>query len=265
MGLPGLQRLDHIGFTVPDLARGAHLARRRARVRVPVSPWPLRDDDGDWMAEHLDVDPRTVVPSSASSESATRPSSRSSRTTAPDQRKVVPRNSDLGGHHVALYVDDLDAPSPTCGAGRRRARRADRAGRTSGPAVGLLPFAVGDAVRAGLLPEGKAFDHHPEHSTDWASAEMDHTSIPTAASQRSPRTCASGSSAARSSRASGSARRRSPSGSAPAGCRCARRCACSRPRGSSRSSRTRAHGSRPWTWTRSRRCTRCASGSSRSR
>jgi glyoxylase I family protein len=28
---------------------------------------------------------------------------------APDQRTVPPRNSDIGGHHVALYVEDLDA------------------------------------------------------------------------------------------------------------------------------------------------------------
>jgi glyoxylase I family protein len=28
---------------------------------------------------------------------------------APDQRKVQPRNSDVDGHHVSLYVEDLDA------------------------------------------------------------------------------------------------------------------------------------------------------------
>jgi glyoxylase I family protein len=28
---------------------------------------------------------------------------------APEQRREPPRNSDVGGHHVALYVDDLDA------------------------------------------------------------------------------------------------------------------------------------------------------------
>jgi glyoxylase I family protein len=27
---------------------------------------------------------------------------------SPDQRDSMPRNSDIGGHHVALYVDDLD-------------------------------------------------------------------------------------------------------------------------------------------------------------
>jgi glyoxylase I family protein len=28
---------------------------------------------------------------------------------SPDQRDAIPRNSDVGGHHVALYVDDIDA------------------------------------------------------------------------------------------------------------------------------------------------------------
>jgi len=28
---------------------------------------------------------------------------------APDRREIPPRNSDVGGHHIALYVDDLDA------------------------------------------------------------------------------------------------------------------------------------------------------------
>jgi glyoxylase I family protein len=28
--------------------------------------------------------------------------------TAPGQRTGQPRNSDIGGHHIALYVDDLD-------------------------------------------------------------------------------------------------------------------------------------------------------------
>lgn len=28
--------------------------------------------------------------------------------TAPDQRTEQPRNSDIGGHHIAFYVDDMD-------------------------------------------------------------------------------------------------------------------------------------------------------------
>ncbi|MNT68248.1 putative lyase [compost metagenome] len=28
---------------------------------------------------------------------------------APDQNRRLPRNSDIGGHHLAFYVDDMDA------------------------------------------------------------------------------------------------------------------------------------------------------------
>lgn len=28
---------------------------------------------------------------------------------APDQQTALPRNSDIGGHHLAFYVDDIDA------------------------------------------------------------------------------------------------------------------------------------------------------------
>ena len=28
---------------------------------------------------------------------------------APDQKTVQPRNSDIGGHHIAVYVDDIQA------------------------------------------------------------------------------------------------------------------------------------------------------------
>ncbi len=28
---------------------------------------------------------------------------------APEQRKAPPRNSDISGHHIAFYVDDIDA------------------------------------------------------------------------------------------------------------------------------------------------------------
>ena len=66
----------------------------------------------------------------------------------------MPRNSDIGGHHVALYVDDLDAAIEHLRAhgvhgldGPDRQRRAGR-----GQPLDLLPRAVGDAVRAGLLP-----------------------------------------------------------------------------------------------------------------
>jgi glyoxylase I family protein len=108
MGLPGLRKVDHIGFTVPDLDEAHAFLVDVLGCEYLYSLGPYQDDDGDWMTVHLNVHPRT------------RMRNRFFRVgdqaifevfeyTAPDQNPSPPRNSDVGGHHVALYVDDLDA------------------------------------------------------------------------------------------------------------------------------------------------------------
>ena len=90
-------------------------------------------------------------------------------------------------------------------------------------------------------PDGKAWDReNPRAMSD----DDGHATVATSAAPGSRPTSARRSWAASSARATGSARRRSPSGSAPAGCRCARRCGCSRPRGSPSTRPTRAPGCR---------------------
>ena len=142
----------------------------------------------------------------------------------------------------ALYVDDLDAAVDHLRAagvhgvstGRPRAR---------GPAEGnrwiyfLSPW--GMQFELVSYPDGKAWDR--EHPRD-ERLRREQTS--TCRAPSGDRTQRSRVGAGRvlparpdparrpEARATGSGRRRSPSGSAPAGSRCARRCGCSRPRGS---------------------------------
>lgn len=108
MGLPGLSRLDHIGFTVPDLEQATRFLVDVIGCEYLYPLGPFQDEAGTWMTEHLGVHPRA------------RATNRFFRLggqsvlevfeyDAPDQRTQSPRNSDVGGHHVALYVDDLDA------------------------------------------------------------------------------------------------------------------------------------------------------------
>ena len=108
MGLPGLSRVDHIGFTVPDLEAATVWLVDVLGCEYLYSLGPFVHDDTDWMAEHLAVHPRA------------RMRNRFFRLggqaifevfeyEAPDQATTPPRNSDVGGHHVALYVEDLDA------------------------------------------------------------------------------------------------------------------------------------------------------------
>jgi len=60
-GLPGLRRLDHIGITVPDLHEATKFFIDILGCEYMYSLGPFRDDAGDWMRVHLNVDPRTVM------------------------------------------------------------------------------------------------------------------------------------------------------------------------------------------------------------
>ncbi|MFC7494364.1 MULTISPECIES: VOC family protein [unclassified Nocardioides] len=106
-GLPGLRGVDHVGITVPDLE-----AARRWLIDVLGCEYmytlgPYRDDDGTWMTDHLNVDRRAVMEQLHFLRCGN-VTLEVFQYAAPEQRTAVPRNSDVGGHHVALYVDDLD-------------------------------------------------------------------------------------------------------------------------------------------------------------
>lgn len=108
MAIPGLSRLDHVGFTVPDLetARGWLIDVLGCEYMYSLGPF---ESDDDWMAEHLNVDPRAVMRRLHFFRCGGQAIFEVFQYEAPEQQTVGPRNSDVGGHHVALYVEDLDA------------------------------------------------------------------------------------------------------------------------------------------------------------
>jgi glyoxylase I family protein len=107
MGLPGLRRVDHIGFTVPDLEEARAFLVDVLGCEYLYSLGPFRDD-GDWMAEHLNVHPRATM-RNCFFRVGDQAVFEVFEYSAPDRNTTPPRNSDIGGHHVALYVDDMDA------------------------------------------------------------------------------------------------------------------------------------------------------------
>jgi glyoxylase I family protein len=108
-GLPGLTGLDHIGITVPDLEEAHRFLVDVLGCEYLYSLGPFQDPDGDWMARHLGVHPRTVMRRNRFYRCGGRAVFEVFDYDAPDRRAVPPRNSDAGGHHVALYVEDLAA------------------------------------------------------------------------------------------------------------------------------------------------------------
>ena len=109
MGLPGLSRLDHIGFTVPDLDEASDFLINVIGCEYMYTLGPFEHPDSDWMLEHLNVDPRAVMRRLHFFRCGGQAVFEVFEYEAPERDLDVPRNSDIGGHHVALYVEDLDA------------------------------------------------------------------------------------------------------------------------------------------------------------
>ncbi|MFB7287327.1 VOC family protein [Actinacidiphila glaucinigra] len=108
MPIPGLTRVDHFGITVPDLDQAREFFEDVLGFEYLYRLGPLRDDEGHWMSEHLNVHDRAVSPRIYFFRIGGQAVLEVFEYQAPDQRLDPPRNSDVGGHHLALYVDDMD-------------------------------------------------------------------------------------------------------------------------------------------------------------
>ncbi|MGW5253514.1 VOC family protein [Streptomyces sp. NPDC004012] len=107
-GLPGLAGVEHVGFTVPDLDAATAFFVEVIGCELVYELGPFHADD-DWMSTHLHVDPRAVMTRLRFFRCANGPNLEVFEYEAPSQTPVPPRNSDVGGHHLAFYVEDLDA------------------------------------------------------------------------------------------------------------------------------------------------------------
>jgi catechol 2,3-dioxygenase-like lactoylglutathione lyase family enzyme len=162
-GLPGLSGVEHVGFTVPDLDAATEFFTKVIGCDLVYQLGPFQSEN-DWMADHLNVHPRAVARRINFLRCANGPNFEVFEYEAPDQNPVPPRNSDIGGHHVALYVDDLDAAvahlreagvrvlgEPTASTGAHEGQRW---------VYFLAPW--GMQFELVSYPEGKAFFRNPE-------------------------------------------------------------------------------------------------------
>ncbi len=107
MPIPGLRGSDHIGFTVPDMEEAeAFLVDVLGAVRIYTLGSKRADDD--WMARQLGVHARTVIREIRFYRLGNGANLEVFHYVAADGQRPQPRNSDIGGHHLALYVDDMD-------------------------------------------------------------------------------------------------------------------------------------------------------------
>ena len=106
-GIPGIRGTDHIGFTVPSLREAIDFFVNVIGCEYLYSLGPVQPS-GTWMQDQLNVHPQAGF-----TNCLLRCKHGSNfeifEYSAPDQNEQQPKNSDIGGHHLAFYVDDFDA------------------------------------------------------------------------------------------------------------------------------------------------------------
>ena len=108
-GIPGMRGHDHTGITVPDMAQAVDFFVNVVGCQKAMSFGPFADDKGTFMQDLLHVDPKAVIQEITQIRCGYGSNIELFHYTAPDQKTVTPRNSDVGGYHIALYVDDIKA------------------------------------------------------------------------------------------------------------------------------------------------------------
>lgn len=159
-GLPGLRGTDHIGFTVPDLDEAVDFFVNVIGCEPFYELGPF-SSEGDWMATNLDVHPRAVMKRLKFLRCGNGANFEIFEYSSPDQNTLQPRNSDVGGHHLAFYVDDFDAALDYLRASNVRIL-GEPVVRADGPSAGqtwvyfLAPW--GMQLELVSFPSGKAYE-----------------------------------------------------------------------------------------------------------
>lgn len=161
VGMPTLRGVEHIGFTVPDIEEATRFFVDVIGCRHVYSLPRFADPEGNWMLEHLNVDVRAVATAVRFFRCGHGSNFEIFQYSAPDQVTAPPRNSDVGGHHLAFYVDDFAAALNHL---RKRGVRVlgEPTVRTQGPSAGqtwvyfLAPW--GMQLELVSFPGGKGYE-----------------------------------------------------------------------------------------------------------
>jgi catechol 2,3-dioxygenase-like lactoylglutathione lyase family enzyme len=108
-GLPGMRGHDHTGITVPDMNQAVTFFTDILGCQKIMAFGPFSDDKGTFMKDVLDVHPRAVITQISLIRCGFGSNIELFSYQSPDQQVVQPKNSDIGGYHIAIYVDDIKA------------------------------------------------------------------------------------------------------------------------------------------------------------
>jgi len=106
-GIPTARSVDHIGMTVPDLAEAVEFFTTFLGCELIWEHGPY-GNDGQTMLRQLNVDPRSTARIAFLRMGPTF-NLELFEYSSPEQRQDLPCNSDIGGNHIGIYVDDIVA------------------------------------------------------------------------------------------------------------------------------------------------------------
>ncbi len=108
-GIPGLRGHDHTGITVPDIKQAVDFFVNVVGCKEAMSFGPFADDKGTFMHDLLNVNPKAVIKQITLVRCGYGSDIEIFQYSSPDQKNMTPKNSDIGGYHIAFYVDDIKA------------------------------------------------------------------------------------------------------------------------------------------------------------
>jgi len=106
--IPTMKGTDHIGITVPNIEQAVSFFVDVVGCEAFYKLGPFADGEGNWMKDNLNVHPRAQIPEIRLVRCGNGSNLELFEYTSPDKNTNQPKNSDIGGHHIALYVDDIE-------------------------------------------------------------------------------------------------------------------------------------------------------------
>ena len=160
--LNGVRGVDHIGFTVPDLEQAHDFLTEVIGCEYLYKLGPV-ENRGPWMTQQLGVAEDTVMRELRFYKLGAQAIFEVFQYEAVRQATTVPLNSDVGGHHVALYVDDIDEAVSLLRAGGVDVHGEITASTGASQGQRWVYFRAPWGMQFELVsyPNGKAFDHDP--------------------------------------------------------------------------------------------------------
>lgn len=159
--MPGMRGHDHTGITVPDMKQAVDFFTNVVGCKKAMSFGPFADDKGTFMQDVLGVDPKAVIEQITMVRCGIGSNIELFKYTAPDQKTIEVKNSDIGGFHIAFYVDDV-AAAKTYLDGKGIKTRMGPIPLKEGPAAGqtILYFQApwGLQLEAISYPNGMAYE-----------------------------------------------------------------------------------------------------------